>query len=284
MSAIIDKKALGMSYHVEIFSSASEVVEVSSRRTITNSSFDDMSKAYIDKSWAGVGSLNEALELMRTGYQPTVDELKTKLKANVAGNGKRISFHNDVVGFAPVVPLALQGIPTSMMNSYMKPIKSKVINIYYDMGAVSSVTKEQMLDCGAKVLAAVMDLETQGYKFNLYSVQCYADNNGGKGTCDVLCTKIKSSNAPFDLKRLSFALTHPAYFRVIGFDWYSKFPGGKFRPRYGTSLGRLLSEEDMQKAFDEIFNCKTVVFSCSKILKTGVDSIKNAIIEKGQGK
>lgn len=284
MSTIIDKKALGMSYHVEIFSSASEVAEVSSRRTITNSSFDDMSKAYIDKSWTGVGSLNEALELMRTGYQPTVDKLKAKLKANVAGNGKRISFHNDVVGFAPVVPLALQGIPTSMMNSYMKPIKSKVINIYYDMGAVASVTKEQMLDCGAKVLAAILDLETQGYKFNLYSIQGYADNNGGKGTCDMLCTKIKSSGTPFDLKRLSFALTHPAYLRVIGFDWYSKVPGGKYRHNYGTPIGRLFSDEDLQKTMDSLFNSKTVVFSCSKILKTGVDSIKNAIIEKGQGK
>ena len=60
-------------FNVEVFDSANEVVEVSSRRTRTSTQFYDMSNpSEIDAGWTGVSSLDEALELMRGGYQPTV--------------------------------------------------------------------------------------------------------------------------------------------------------------------------------------------------------------------
>lgn len=252
-------------FNVEVFESANEVVEVSSRRKITDPQFSDMSRRdEIDKTWTGVDSLEEALELMRTGYQPTVDRMKTGVKANVQGQGKRVSFFNDVVGYAPIVPLALQGVPTSMQNSYMKPIKAKVLDVYYDMTAASCTSKEQIIEAGQKLLAAIMELEMQGYKFNLYAIQSYW-GWGGK-TCDMLCTKIKSSNTPLDLKRISFPLTHPAYFRVIGFDWYSKTPKGEYRFGYGHALGYDFPDEVMQNGFRELFGSNCIVFTATKVI------------------
>ena len=266
-------------FNVEVFESADEVVKVSASRTRTSYDFHDMTNpSEIDKKWTGVDSLDEALELMRTGYQPTVDKLKTGIKANVQGQGKRISFFNDVVGYAPIVPLALQGVPTSMRNSYMKPIKAKVIDVYYDMTASCGVKKEDIIKAGQKVLAAIMELEMSGYKFNLYAIQSY----WGGSDCDMLCTKIKSSNTPLDLKRISFPLTHTAYFRVIGFDWYSKTPKGKYRFGYGHALAYDFSNEKMQEGFKELFGKNCIVFACTDILKKDEESIKNVIMESGK--
>lgn len=281
MSKIIKKKvpAFGRNYevNVECFDSANEVVQVSAKRKVTNHSFHDFDAGYKpDKDWAGVDSFEEAKELMKSGYQPTVDKLKDGLgKVNLSGQGKRISFYNDVVGFQPIVPLALQGVPNCMQNSYMKPIKAKVLNVYYDMTASAGTSKENIIKAGQNLLAAIMGLEMQGYKFNLYAIQSYSDSRNA----DILCTKIKSSNTPLDLKRISFPLTHPAYFRVIGFDWYSKVPGGIYRTAYGRGLGYDNDESTMQKAFKEIFGNNCIVFTAAKMLNKGEEQFKNVILE-----
>lgn len=259
--------------NVEVFDSANEVVESSGRRERTSRSFRDMTDPHeIDKDFTGVSSLADALEIMRTGYQPTVDKMKTGIKANVQGQAKRISFFNDVVGFVPIVPLALQGVPNCMQNSYMKPIKAKVLDVYYDMTASWSTDKEDIIKAGQELLAAIMELEMQGYRFNLYAIQSYYDYD-----CDMLCTKIKSSNTPIDLKRISFPLTHTAYFRVIGFDWYSKTPKGKRRPGYGRALGYVFSEQQMQDGFKEMFGRNSIVFSCAKMLNKTNEHVKHII-------
>lgn len=269
-------------FNVEVFDSANEVVSASAKRSMTSKKFHDMSDpSQIDKSWTGVSSLGEALEIMKTGYQPTVDKMKTGIKANVQGQGKRISFFNDVVGYAPIVPLALLGVPSSMQNSYMKPIKAKVLNIYYDMTASCTTDKDDIIKAGQRILAAIMELEMQGYKFNLYAIQTYWDESNG---CDMLCTKIKSSNTPLDLKRISFPMTHTAYFRVIGFDWYSKTPKGKYRFAYGSGLGYNFNEKEMREGFKEIFGQNCVVFSCAKVLKADTEHFKAVIQNNGAEK
>lgn len=44
-------------------------------------------------------------------------------------------------------------------------------------------------------------------------------------------------------------MTHTAFFRVIGFDWYSKTPRGKFRSAYGHVL---VNEGRVKGKIDEI--------------------------------
>lgn len=251
-------------FNIEIYDSAYQVVQDCRKRKITNSNFNDMRRKVDDPDWYGVKSYQEALDLMETGYQPTVDKLKSEIKSNLSGQAKRISFHNDVVGYAPIVPLAIMGVPQSMMNSHMKQVKAKVIDVYYDMTASCSKTANQFIDAGSKLLSAVMELEMQGcYRMNLYCVQSFFDSGDG---CDLLCVRVKSANQPLDLKRISFPLTHPAFFRVIGFDWYSKVPGGKYRSGYGRALGYKYENEAMQKGFKELFGNNAVSFSASKII------------------
>lgn len=268
----------------EMFNSANEVVETGSRRNITSSSFSNMRDGSLgghSASWCGgVSTFEEAEKMMREGYQPTVDKMKANIKANVQWQGKRISFFNDVVGYAPIVPLALQGVPAAMQNAYMKPIKAKVLNVYYDMTASCGTKSEDIIEAGQKLLAAIMELEMQGYKFNLYAIQSYA----GSKDVDILCTKIKNSNTPLDLKRISFSLTHTAYFRVIGFDWYSRCPKATYRGGYGHALGYDYNERQMAEGFKEIFGENAVVFSCSKVIGNNTEHLKEVMTDAGKGK
>lgn len=282
MSINFQKKtqAKKMNFNVEVFNSAGEVVDVSARRKMTSEKFHDFDKGYMpDSEWCGnFKTFEEVKTAMREGYQPTVDRLKGAFKANLAGQAKRISFFNDVVGFAPIVPLALMGIPTAMQNSYMKPIKAKVIDVYYDMTCSWAVDSDDIIKAGQTLLGAILELEMQGYKFNLYATQTYSSD----GDCDMLCTKIKSSNTPLDLKRMSFPLTHTAYFRVIGFDWYSKTPKGRYRNAYGRGLPYEVDNDTLQALYKELFGKNLVVFSAAKILKKDKEHIKEAIAESSK--
>ncbi len=281
MSTIKAFKTKLFSGNVEVFNSAQEVVDASKKRSITDSSFDNMhNNSNIDAIFCGgVNTFEEAEELMRTGYQPTVDRMKSGINANVHGQGKRVSFKNDVVGFQPIIPLALQGVPNCMVNTYMKPIKSKVINIYYDMTASWSTSSEAIIKAGQNILAAIMELEMQGYKFNLYAIQSYYRDKDA----DILCTKIKSANTLMDLKRISFPLTHTAYFRIIGFDWYSRCPVAKYRPGYGHALGYDHNQKELSEAFEEIFKEKCIYFSAAKVIRESVDTIKEVLVnDKGR--
>lgn len=261
--------------NVETYTSAEDVVKDNERRVITNSRFDDIkNKKEIRKSWHGVGSYDEAMKLFKDGYQPTVEKLKTALKVNVSGERKRVTFRNEVVGFQPVVPLALMNVPTCMVNTRMKTIKQKVIDIYYDMTINCGTSPEDIIENGQKVLSTIMNLEAQGYKFNLYAVQSYVENYDG----DMLCVKVKSSDKPFDLKRMSFSLTHPAFFRVIGFDWYSKCPVAKYRSGYGHAFAYEMNEQERKELAENVFGKGSVYISCKNVMGMSDEKLQEVFL------
>jgi hypothetical protein len=118
MSTIFDKKiSEGYKFHVERYDSAIEVVDNCRRRSITDSRFNDKSQGSFGH-WEGVESYEQALDFMRYGYQPTVDDMKGLFKANRSGEGTRFAFQNQIAGFAPIVPLAL--IPLLCLRFLMR--------------------------------------------------------------------------------------------------------------------------------------------------------------------
>lgn len=244
----------------ERYNSANEVVWDCETRKITDENFKNMRKAD-EWTWRGVKSYDDAMNLMRYGYQPTVEKLKGAMKISRMGSGKRISFVNNIVGANPVVPLAMMGVPNCMVDMRMKPIKCKVIDVYYDMTMGAGTSPETIIENGQKLLGAILELERQGYRFNLYGVQSYCDN----GSVDVLSVRVKSADQPIDLKRISFPLTHVGFFRVIGFDWYSKTPKGKYRWAYGRALAYEYDEEELNTFAKGMFGNNALYISAVKI-------------------
>lgn len=263
------KSANGYKIMCERYDSAAEVVADCKVRKITDRMFHDMADGNLggkDKKWCGVDSYEQALEYLEKGYQPGVDKLKFAIKANLSGNGKRISFHNDIVGYAPVVPLAIMGVPNAMVNSHMKQIKTKVVDVYYDGVFGCGVSSENIIKTGSKVIAAILQLEQQGYRFNLSQVQSYSNEKD----CDMMTVKLKDAAQPLDLKRISFPLTHTGFFRVIGFDWYSRTPKARYRACYGHAIGYEGSVKSKLPAmFKEMFGENAVFVSGAELLQKG---------------
>ena len=241
--------------HMERFDSVMEVADKCNTREMTSNEFHNMRKESL-RSWHGVNTYDEAIDLMHNGYEPQVTMME--LDRIARGEGKRIAFSNNIVGFAPVVPLALKGVPNCMIDMRMKPAKIKVIDLYYECTHSASCGADELIADGKKVLGAIMAMERSGYKINLYAMQSYANSDD----CDMMIVKIKSSSQPFDLKKMSYALMHPAFFRVIGFDWYSKFPDAKFRFGYGHWLAREFNDKELlQEEFRKIFGNNAVYLS-----------------------
>lgn len=279
----VKSNEINVDFMIESYNSSMDVVKDCKTRSITDSSFNDMQDGTLgghSGSWCGVDNYEQALQFLEEGYQPTVEKLKAGIKSNLQGNGKRISFHNDIVGYAPIVPLAILGVPNSMINSKMKPIKAKVIDIYYNMTASCGTDSDDIIQAGVKMLSAIISLEQQGYRFNLYAVQNYYNNR----KCYMLKVKVKDAMQPIDLKRISFPLTHTAFFRVIGFDWYSKCPEAKHIWGYGHSLDYDFNNEKMQNATKELFGDNAVWFGCVKIIKEKEEYVKEVLVNAGKKK
>lgn len=216
--------------------------------------------------WSGMKSREELNDLLENGYDAPVEKLKDKMKITVAGSGKRISFRNNIVGGNPIVPLAMMGIPNSMIDMHMKPIKSKVIDIYYDITCSCWIGARQIEGAGEKVLGAILELEAQGYRFNLYHIDTYADCHD----VDILAVKIKDAAQPLDLKRMSFMLMHPASFRIVGFDWYGKCPATQYKPCYGRALVHDAGDSKADKIIKHIFGNNAVIFQASRIITNAI--------------
>lgn len=253
-------KFFGGHLNIEMYNSVQEMAKDLEIRKMTDPHFRD---PYIGK-YDFVGATKEqTYTMLREGYQPTVDELKSKLKVSASGQSKRFKTFNDVVGFQPIIPNAIMGLPNAMVNSAMKSIKTKVLDVYYEMTCSAYVKSADLIKAGQKMLGVIMELEAQGYRFNLYCTQGYYSSDKG---CDMVCVKVKSANQPMDLERMSFPISHTAFFRGIGFDWYSKFPKGTYRAGYGSAISHTKSQSEIQEEYRKLFGRNAIYFSATKIL------------------
>lgn len=271
MIKTVKSDLFGGNLNIEFYNSANDIVDDLQKRTRTDSRFEG--DEYKNAHWVGA-TREETYRMLREGYQPTVDKMQNVVKFTARGTAKRTQFMNHVEGFAPIVPNAIMGLPNSMITSYTKPIKTKVIDVYYELTCSSSTSNESLIKAGEKLLGAITELEAQGYRFNLYVVQDYYNAREG---CDMLCLRVKSAKQPFDLKRMSFSMVHTAFFRGIGFEWYSKFPKGKYRNGYGHSISYDKSQEELDAEFKKLFGNNVVFFSAVKTMKQDKEYLKGVL-------
>jgi len=250
----------------EIYDNTNEVVRDCQTRPVRLNKYRLES---VSPDFHGVRSYEEALEFLRNGYQPVVERLRSSLKVMPTEYKSIVSVVNSHQGFVPSVPLALKNLPNSMLDMQYNFPKHKVLDVYYDMTASCSTEPEQFIKAGKVLLETIMLLERSGYKFNLYGVQTYCQKGNCTGDLDFFCVKIKSSDKPFDLKRMSYPLTHPSFFRVIGFDWQGKSPitrdVGSMRGMGLYYLFHNLSEPT--RIAQAMFGDNAFYISCAQIIK-----------------
>ena len=260
----------------EEYNSAMDVANDCETRKITNHNFNDVRYSG-DWGWNGCKNYDEAIDLLKNGYIDKVEKMQKEINKSVISQSKRITFHNDIVGYAPIVPLAILGVPNSMINSKMKPIKAKVIEICYDISCSAFVNSNDIIRVGIAFLKIIANMEMQGYRIKLTAVQGYSNHK----VLNLLRINLKSANQPLDLKRISFPTIHTGFFRVIGFDWFSKTPHGVY---VGSGYGRPISKtfenkQDLKEFVNQVFGKNTVYIATRWFVDVSDKNLENKIKE-----
>lgn len=182
----------------------------------------------------------------------------------------KVRFHNDVVGFKPVVPLALMNVPKSMFNHKTVTIKSKILNMCVDIGASGGYGPYQLREAGKVIFEAIMGLEQAGYRVNLtvYDTSVMDTDIAWRGL------KVKDSSQPLDVARCAYPFVNPAYMRGIGFAWYQRTRGFQHEGGYGHPV-RSPSEK---RSFEKSVNDKNAVFMyITDVLDNGKEAVDKAL-------
>lgn len=171
------------------------------------SSRDDSSDKRSRDDWCDTGSYEEARMCLEEGrlydtLSADIEKYRTK-----GTETKRVN-RLDVVGHNVVVPLYLQGIPQCMITN-KKVINNKIITIFYSPQAPHYVNQQDLINGATKLFKNIISLEEQGYRVNLYVIEC----QDGFGWC----VKLKSDRETLNIKKMCFPLVSSSMLRRIGF-------------------------------------------------------------------
>lgn len=260
---------------IEEYDSFSELIKTCKGRPRNWSGhYNESTGEFDDSRWIGCDTYQEAEEMLRFGWtdMDKIAQLKDKVRdLSKAHEVQKIGFKNDIVGFAPIVPNAVIGIPQNMINSVRTPKKNKVVTILADMTVSCSTGWETYLEWGAELIAKIVQLEKSGFRVRLEYVNTFSNDGYGKvHACRVL---MKSENQPFDIKRYMFPLAHTAMFRGLMFDWYEKLPNAERLGGYGCSI--VHHSGDKQKIKKEISNGEDVYYIvCKEDINEAMKGVK----------
>lgn len=215
-----------------------------------------------DFSFYGTKDYDEANSLMKYGDKESYSLVSKELKRmNARGNFGRITRKRtcaSVVGFAPIVPNALMGLPQTMMNEVKieKP-NNKIYTIVYNSTVSAFVDKNDIVKAGAALMNKILSIEAQGKRVNLFLMIAAMGNK--QDVCFIV--KIKDSGQYLDVLRCSYPVINPSFLRRHYFRFIEtekeltdkSFVNGYGRPiKNKRDAERFLKEANVK--FDEYLN------------------------------
>jgi hypothetical protein len=190
-----------------------------------------------DSDWCDTKTYQEAHDAIINGRM--YDNIPTDLnKYRTKGCKEKNSSYLDVVGFAPVVPLALQNVPNCMVNK-KKTINNKIVTIVYNCSTPCHVSSSRIMQTTAELMRNIIELEKDGYRVNLYVCE-YNENDGGFG----FVLKLKTDREILNIKKLCFPLVSSSFLRRIAFRICERL----YKDWIGSGYGRAtFNEEGVKK-------------------------------------
>lgn len=262
MHTVFTKVSSGYTCNIDDFGSSFEMADWLKTQELTGTFDDTREDIPYDRSFYGVKSMDEAYSLLEGGYEPkNLKEIVKKVN-NIQQKCERVKtvFSNEVVGFVPNVPLAMMGVPNSMIASHRIPIKSKVIRIMYDPEIYASLSEKAIQASALNLIEMVCMLEASGYRVELSLLNIFAGNSSAK-TIDIAAVCIKEANRNLDVKRMLFPLLHRAWFRCIGFRYQDVSQRAVYRSNRGKPLSSCVTDEKRSRIFKELFGDNAFFFN-----------------------
>lgn len=177
-----------------------------------------------DDEFCGTKSFEEAVELMMHGWDEPLSKLKKEASKLQAKSNMKTSKYvptSGVVGFAPIVPNAIMGLPNSMIHYNKTQQKVKAVTLVYGNHVNCGWTTDEIIKASVVALQIVNELELMGYRVKL-AVEGYYGERGRNSARFVV--DVKDWRQPIDLKKLAFPMVHPSMLRRIAFAWLETTP------------------------------------------------------------
>lgn len=266
--------------YYEQFNSYDEYWKIVENRQKTNAHDYNHNLDHIcDKnSWVGCSSYQEAKDLLVKGWDAKVEYLKQCVSKEIGTIEEKrvVKQFNDVVGFMPVVPMAVMNLPNCMIGIKQTTKKQKVVKFLIVMNRSVGYSSNQIIEKMSKVLSRISILEKNGYRCRIEIFGSFHDGDNCGKTIACHSILIKSENQLFDIKRMAFPIAHSGMQRVFGFSWENSLPID-YRSYHCSGFGRSVQywsegrRNDLLNAINE---------SNEKIILIGMESDIDEIFGK----
>ena len=194
------------------------------------------------KKWSKTATYEEADELLLYGdksLQAKIENAGVRdMRLKLSMNGQRRQLYSSVVGFAPNVPAYVAGTPNSMINVRTVKTKQRVISVLYNTSVSARVSADEIIRVAAKMISAIMLIESNGVRVNLYSGNLSQEFGSSVGNAFVSIYRIKDSGQQIDTLKMAYPLAHPSMLRRHGFRVLETTEGvpSTFTSAYGYPL------------------------------------------------
>lgn len=206
-----------------------------------------LSSITASEEFTGSNNYEDAIEMYLHGIPDDTIKLKQMLNAEKkmapVNAQKRVA---SVQGFQPIVPAYLLGLPNSMLDVKMVPMKKKVVTLYSDISYSCGVSKDTIFKECIKKFRIISKLESQNYRVNLNLV--IGSSSNGKDF--VIVIRLKSANERMNISKLVFPITHPSMLRRLYFRFVEVYPDiprgmlhGYGTPLNGSTIIKVLGED-----------------------------------------
>lgn len=230
------------------------------KHTQTNECFSHIAEgthsSHKRSSWSGTNTYHEALHFLEFGWTAKSERLTEKLKIAKlnAPTVARRKVTPSVVGYIPIVPNYLAGIPLNMLDSKLTKIKQKVITINKDISYHAGYSTNQIEDNSIKAFQIIQALEASGMRCNLNVIIGIDFNYSGKNVKQMIVkVRLKSSGEKLNISKTSFGLVNPGMLRRIMFRLIETVPELKAEDRgicssYGSPTSSTTLKANCEKS------------------------------------
>ncbi len=160
------------------------------------------------------------------------DALLSKLEDFIHITASKFMIVDDVAGAVPNVPAYLAGHPLTMRRRQRTQSEQAPLTLVLDTCVSAGITPNQIMERGVAILAMVRALSAVrpielyiGWTLGMYGTR----PDGAKGSDCANSGFVRIDTAPLDLARSCYALTHPSFLRVFGFEYGGNAMDGNTR-------------------------------------------------------
>lgn len=211
---------------------------------------DEESQSTGNAGWYGYDTYEESRDKLLHGDKELQQRLRgsEKLDMNIPCTGTRKQMCTGVVGFMPHVPNFLAGVPNDMIFVREKQVKQKTITIVYNIACLGDSSGEEVTCASARIMSAIMSVERQGYRCNLFVASSQRQKQCGQRCGFVV--KIKDSGQHIDTLKMALPMISPAMNRRFGFRFRETMEG--LSKYWVDSYGSSMTQSELKQYLNDV--------------------------------